>query len=403
MILGSFPIAEISSARSSGNPNLGEVLYKLAVNFLLYVVLIIVFYMVVRFYLEEETISQDSHTPDIEKEFEMQSTAIEEADDIKDEIESPLLNNQDEISQTTKNIQKPQNIGAFLNVLSLATSNDWKEQEGTKHEVIQRALFCAIGLNLCFCSWALLQERMLTYPYNGEYFINSYGLVFFSRVGGLTLSAYLMYRFNVKWVDLPLYEYSFPSVANMLSSWCQYEALKYVSFPTQVLAKAFKLVPVMLMGKFLHDKTYETYEYVTAATIGFGIYLFLDSSEHMDLSRDFWNNPDGEKGAMCGVVLLLLFLLFDSFTGQWQTRMFQIYKKMSPLQMMLVINAFSAVFSFITLLHQQELTSTLKFVYAHPDMMIHLILFCIFATVGQLFIFYTVKQFGAVVFSVFMS
>jgi hypothetical protein len=24
-----------------------------------------------------------------------------------------------------------------------------------------------------------------------------------------------------------------------MSSWCQYEALKYVSFPTQVLAKAF--------------------------------------------------------------------------------------------------------------------------------------------------------------------
>lgn len=32
----------------------------------------------------------------------------------------------------------------------------------------------------------------------------------------------------------PLYEYSFPSVSNMLSSWCQYEALSYVTFPTQV-------------------------------------------------------------------------------------------------------------------------------------------------------------------------
>lgn len=29
------------------------------------------------------------------------------------------------------------------------------------------------------------------------------------------------------------YEYSFPAVSNMLSSWCQYEALKYVTFPTQ--------------------------------------------------------------------------------------------------------------------------------------------------------------------------
>ena len=189
----------------------------------------------------------------------------------------------------------------------------------------------------------------------------------------------------------------------MLSSWCQYEALRYISFPTQVLAKAFKLVPVMLMGKFLHDKKYEHYEYVTAGIIGFGIYLFLASTEKFELAKDFWSSPYGAKGTVCGIVLLLLFLFFDSFTGQWQTRMFHIYKKMSPVQMMFMINTYSAVFSFITLIHQHEIYSIFDFIRRHPQMLIHLILFCIFATVGQLFIFYTVKQFGAVVFSIFMS
>ena len=32
----------------------------------------------------------------------------------------------------------------------------------------------------------------------------------------------------------PLHEFSFCSLSNILSSWCQYEALKYVNFPTQV-------------------------------------------------------------------------------------------------------------------------------------------------------------------------
>lgn len=32
----------------------------------------------------------------------------------------------------------------------------------------------------------------------------------------------------------PLYKYSYCTVSNIVSSWCQYEALKYVSFPTQV-------------------------------------------------------------------------------------------------------------------------------------------------------------------------
>ena len=67
------------------------------------------------------------------------------------------------------------------------------------------------------------------------------------------------------------------------------------------------------------------------------------------------------------------------------------------------MNAFSAVFSFITLVHQEKLTPALTFVYTHPEIILHLVIFCICSTVGQLFIFYTVKNFGAVVFSIIMS
>ena len=39
----------------------------------------------------------------------------------------------------------------------------------------------------------------------------------------------------------PLYKYSYCSFSNIMSSWFQYEALKFVSFPTQVLCKASKV------------------------------------------------------------------------------------------------------------------------------------------------------------------
>lgn len=360
----------------------------IAVNFLLYVTLIIVFYMLVRFYLEEET-SADSYLsysplPIEEKEVEL----VQSDNDTEDIIE-----------ETKNNEKKPgiKRVGSFLNV------NEWVEPEGTKMEVIQRVIFCAVGLNISFSIWGLVQERMLTYPYNGDYFIYSYGLVFINRLGGLILSAVLMYHYKVSWVSTPLYEFSFPSVANMLSSWCQYEALKYVSFPTQMLAKALKLVPVMLMGKFINNKTYETYEYICATMIGFGIYLFLSSSESIEFGQDLFGNPESVKGIYCGITLLLLYLFFDSFTSQWQTRMFELKKEMSPLQMMLVINMFSTAFSFITLLHQEELNPSLLFIYNHPLMILHLAIFTICSTIGQLYIFYTVKNFGAVVFSIIMS
>ena len=71
--------------------------------------------------------------------------------------------------------------------------------------------------------------------------------------------------------------------------------------------------------------------------------------------------------------------------------------------MMLIMNGFSSLFSLITLIHQEELSLSLSFGYNHPLFLFHLILFTVTATIGQVFIFYTVKHFGAVVFSIIMS
>lgn len=372
--------------------SLDEVIYELCVNFLLYVVLIIVFYMLVRFYLEEETVYQSYSIVSTNDEDD-----VDEAKRKEDVSTSNISNNGGVGGGKIDTKTKLMNIAHFLNV------NEWGEPEGTKEEVIQQVAICSCGLIISFCIWGLLQERILTQTYDGEYYQHSYGLVFQSRLGGLLLSAYLMQHSKVPWENSPLWEYSFPSVANMLSSWCQYEALLYVSFPAQMLAKAFKMVPVMLMGKFLHNKDYESFEYISAAMVGFGLYLFLDSSENIDFSQNVFGNTENVHGSMCGVVLLLLYLFFDSFTSQWQTRMFQLNKSLNPLQMMLIMNAFSAVFSFVTLIHQAEITPAFMFMVDHPLMAFHVVLFCLSATIGQLFIFYTVKHFGAVVFSIIMS
>ncbi len=397
-----------------GQASLADLIFQLCVNFLMYALLILVMYMMVRFYLEEDfefderyrslsTVEEDNDKSLEAEGAEIEMPAMEGVGDAGGEAETPssivaaipTLIKGMFASDTPSKLNKKK--GSFLNL------NEWGEPEGTKQEVIQRAVFCAVGLNACFVIWGLLQERMLTQPYNDEYFVYSYGLVFMNRLGGLLFSTGLMYYFKIDMIKSPLWEFSFPSVTNMLSSWCQYEALRYVSFPTAMLAKAFKLMPVMLMGKLMHDKTYEVYEYGSAVVVGFGLYLFLDSSEKIDFTENVIGEPESVKGAWCGVVLLLLFLAFDSFTGQWQARMFNLHKQMSPLQMMLVMNAFSSVFAFITLVHQEELQPTLDYAYAHSEFFFHLLLFIIFSTLGQLLIFYTVKNFGAVVFSIIMS
>ena len=36
-----------------------------------------------------------------------------------------------------------------------------------------------------------------------------------------------------------------------------------------------------------------------------------------NLKENVFGDPENINGAICGVVLLILFLFFDSFTGQW--------------------------------------------------------------------------------------
>ena len=281
--------------------------------------------------------------------------------------------------------------------------NNFNQEEMTKKQVLLRLLTVAVGLNVSFLAAGILQERMLTRPYNGEYFTSSYGLVFLNRLGGFIISALLFYFTKPSPTNAIVYEFSYPSVSNMLSSWCQYEALKYVSFPTQMLFKCFKLVPIMLMGRYLGNKSYPVYDYAVAVLIGFGIATFMVSTEDMNFGSDSIGAPETWSGTLCGIMLLFFFLAFDSFTGQWQSRMFHRHEDLTPAHMMLMVNTFSLVFSFITLVHTKEFESFMIFLMRHSNMHVHVILFSVCNTIGQIFIFQTIRSFGAVVFAIVMN
>lgn len=65
-------------------------------------------------------------------------------------------------------------------------------------------------------------------------FKDSQFLVFVNRILAFSLSgSYILLRRQPRH-SMPLYKYAYCSFSNIMSSWCQYEALKFVSFPTQV-------------------------------------------------------------------------------------------------------------------------------------------------------------------------
>ncbi|XP_035280016.1 adenosine 3'-phospho 5'-phosphosulfate transporter 1 isoform X2 [Anguilla anguilla] len=262
-----------------------------------------------------------------------------------------------------------------------------------------KLLFCAVGLQTSYLTWGVLQERVMTRSYGaveggaGERFTDSQFLVFMNRILALTVAGLCCALFKQPRHAAPMYKYSFASLSNILSSWCQYEALKYISFPTQVLAKASKVIPVMLMGKMVSRKSYEYWEYFTAALISVGVSLFLLSSaghKHPSTVTTF-----------SGVVILGGYIVFDSFTSNWQDSLFRY--KMSSVQMMFGVNLFSCLFTVGSLLEQGALFQSLAFMARHAEFAFHAVLLSVCSACGQLFIFYTIGQFGAAVFTIIMT
>ncbi|XP_064600993.1 adenosine 3'-phospho 5'-phosphosulfate transporter 1-like [Liolophura sinensis] len=260
---------------------------------------------------------------------------------------------------------------------------------------------CFVGLQTSYLTWGVLQERIMTTEYGktdlypGEKFTNSQFLVFMNRILAFVLALFVIILRHQPKHTAPLYKYSYSSFSNIMSSWCQYEALKFVSFPTQVLAKASKIIPVMLMGKVISKKSYEYYEYLTAAMISMGVSLFLLTSGDVTKKND-------NVTTLSGVMLLLGYMIFDSFTSNWQGELFKSYK-MSSIQMMAGVNLFSCLFTMTSLLEQGGFFESVVFMGRHPSIVLEICILSVCSATGQLFIFYTISQFGPVTFTIMMT
>lgn len=217
--------------------------------------------------------------------------------------------------------------------------------------------YCFIGLMATYLTWGLLQEKIITQEYvnvdgKKSFFRDSQFLVFTNRFLAFLIACTYLSLKSQQRHRAPMYKYSYASFSNIMSAWFQYEALKFVNFPTQVLAKSCKIIPVMLMGKVVSRAKYEFYEYLTAVLISLGMVFFLMGSA---------NGSSGSSiTTMTGVLLLTLYMTFDSFTSNWQSDLFRSYQ-MSSIQMMCGVNLFSTLFTAASLTIQGGFLESINF------------------------------------------
>lgn len=283
---------------------------------------------------------------------------------------------------------------------SEATIERGRPSKRTSSQEAVQLLWCFGGLMVSYLTWGVLQEKIMTQHYRnfaGEStkFKDSQFLVFCNRMLAFIVAVtYLQWQPATTHHRAPLYKYSYASFSNIMSAWFQYEALKFVNFPTQVLAKSCKIIPVMVMGKIMSKAKYESYEYVTALLISLGMIFFMSGS------------ADSSKASgvttLTGIFLLSMYMIFDSFTANWQGSLFKSYG-MTSIQMMCGVNLFSSIFTGASLSVQGGFMDSLAFATEHPKFVFDMVILSICAAVGQLFIYHTIDVFGPVVFTIIMT
>eukprot|EP01103_Thecamoeba_quadrilineata_P009918 TRINITY_DN2029_c0_g1_i1.p1 TRINITY_DN2029_c0_g1~~TRINITY_DN2029_c0_g1_i1.p1 ORF type:complete len:380 (+),score=48.41 TRINITY_DN2029_c0_g1_i1:132-1271(+) len=288
--------------------------------------------------------------------------------------------------------------------IQLATTTTTRTNDKLIQNPYIRMALHAGGIMVSLVIYGLLQERIMQQPYfdaddssrtSPIFFRTSAYLVLNNRVVAIIIAILIMlFRKESMTNKVPLPNYALVSLSNTVATFCQYEALKYVSFPTQTLGKCGKIIPVMILGMTLSGKKYTWKDFVVALVVSIGCALFVltgNETSHKDKSDTIY-----------GLLLMVLYVFSDGFTSTLQEKLFH-GTEMSTYNQMLYVNLCSAFISLATLLFTGDFLPSIDFSAQHIDFLGNSIFLSLASTLGQLVILMTIKEFGALFFATVMT
>lgn len=269
-------------------------------------------------------------------------------------------------------------------------------------------IFCSAGIYGFFLTWGILQERISTMEYvsNGlksrfKYFqvLNMIQAVFAAILAFLQITLQKLPICGTREnphrpTSLLLFAFFKIAVCSSVASSLGYRSLRHLNYPTMILGKSCKLVPVMLMNFLIYRKRFESYKYATVALITIGVSGFMLFEEKSGKSGSSGNS-------LWGLGLLLTNLLMDGATNSWQDQLFLKYRLKSQ-QLMMFMNLFSGLILAVSLVfyafwqpETSQFLDAIRFFREFPSALPDVFAFSLCGALGQLFIFHTLEHFGS--------
>ncbi len=169
--------------------------------------------------------------------------------------------------------------------------------------------------------------------------------------------------------------YAVCALTYLLAMVASNKALLWVNYPTQVIGKSCKPIPVMVLGVLLGRKRYPLLKYLFVFLIVAGVALFMYKDQKESGSTDSLSIGIGE-------LLLLASLTCDGLTGAVQERMKAEHKTKSG-HMMCAMNKWSILYLGAALMATGEMWQFLAFVQRHSGIIWQLCTLSVASALGQ--------------------
>ncbi|KAI9318606.1 UAA transporter [Dichotomocladium elegans] len=264
---------------------------------------------------------------------------------------------------------------------------------------------CVAGIYICFLTWGVVQERVSTTPYGDGNKPEKFRFFVFLNLIQSVIAAIVSFLYikftgrhlNVTTIPRSLYlKYGQVAFLNCIGSPFGYAALKHIDYPTMILGKSCKLIPVMLMNFLFYRRKFPLYKNICVVLITVGVSMFM-------LYHNVEDGSSSKKGAatssLWGLFLLTTNLSIDGLTNATQDEIFHRFgRRVSGQHMMFFMNAIGSVYMALYLVlnpYNNELWRAIQFCQTHPAVVGDVLLFGLCGALGQLFIFYTLQEYGS--------
>lgn len=179
--------------------------------------------------------------------------------------------------------------------------------------------------------------------------------------------------------------YSLTSFGLCLSMGLSNLSVETLSYPTAVLFKSSKMIPVMIGNMIFLKKKYSLLEIISVLIIVAGL---LGISYSDKISKNQFN--------ISGVILAVLSLIADAYASSMQEKAL-VHNEASQSEVISMMYLVGSIFTFLVALISGQLYRGILCCIQYPSMIFYLACFAFLGAIGVQFIYLLMKSFGSLV------